>query len=178
MQALSNKLQKQNEDLDRKLAADNRTSLAFVVKNMNKKQTKPLVKNDNNLQKATKRSTTSNNPTEMESDDESTESDNSCKYYHNDLCGSYKEENDSGYFKKGYDMYGSSCSQCKLFFKPIDDGKCYVVSRKRSVFVCLGRNKYQCKHALCKECYNKKIERIGGRLKRKRKSISNNKNNE
>ena len=40
MRALSNKLQKQSEDLDRKLASDDSTSLALVVRNMNTKQTK------------------------------------------------------------------------------------------------------------------------------------------
>mgnify|MGYP001387803641 CR=1 FL=1 len=93
---------------------------------------------------------------ESSDDDASTESDNSCKANHNDLRGSFKEENDSGYFKKGFDMFGTSCIECKVQFKPLKDGKCYVVNRKQSVFVCVGRNKYQCKHALCMKCYNDK----------------------
>lgn len=195
MRALSAKLQKQSEELDRKLGKDNSKSLSSVVKNLKTTRRRTIRsaessvvatgkgnggkrgstrnKNDRGMQtKVVGKTKRKDKLTEDDSDDQSTESDNSCKYYHNDLRGSFKEESDARYFEEGFDMYGSKCSICKVKLNVIEEGKCFVVGRKHSVWICIGRNKYQCKHALCQDCYNNRVETVGGRGKRKRKALT------
>ena len=195
MRALSAKLQRQSEDLDRKLGVDKSKSLSTVVKNLKNTRKRTIRaaessavasrkgnggtrgsirnKNDRAMQsKVADKTKRKDQLTEDDSDDQSTESEISCKANHNDLRGSYTEESDARYFEKGCDMYGSKCSICKVYLKAIEEGKCFVVGRKHSVWICIGRNRYQCKHALCQDCYNNRVETVGGRTKRKRKALT------
>ena len=100
-------------------------------------------------------------------DDSSTESEISCSYQHSDMIGSYKQETDGKYFKEGCDLFEVKCVNCGVLFKDIGDEKCYCVSEKKPIYICVGRMSHRCKHAFCNECYQKKNS---GRAVRKRLS--------
>ena len=100
-------------------------------------------------------------------DDSSTESEISCSYKHSDIIGSYKQETDGRYFKEGCDLFEVKCVNCGVLFKDIGDEKCYCVSEKKPIYICVGRMSHRCKHAFCNECYQKKNS---GRAVRKRSS--------
>ena len=87
-----------------------------------------------------------------------------CTFDHGDIC-SYKAEDDKRYCKEGSDLYDLHCTVCNRLFAEVDAEDCIVPSRSRPLYICLGRNKYQCKCTYCYDCYqnisvnNKPIEK-------------------
>ena len=96
-------------------------------------------------------------------DDSSTDSEISCSYQHSDMVGSYKEETDGRYFKEGWDLYEVKCVHCGVMFKDSGNDKCYCVSKKKPIYICVGRMSHRCKHAFCNDCYQKKNSGTGTR---------------
>ena len=79
--------------------------------------------------------------TDVESNDESTESERSCNHDHNNLSGKFTEETDVRYFNLGGELVGSKCSNCKIIFKDTEDGTSYVVRNKKLFYIYNGRDK-------------------------------------
>ena len=121
-----------------------------------------MISKGNGIMKRKKRTVTS---PAIDSDDESTESERSCTHDHKDLFGNFNEESDYRYFKEGGELFGTKCSDCKITFSDIEKEKCYVVRNKRPIYICSGRNKYECKHCLCMVCYNSRNVKRGARGK-------------
>ena len=71
---------------------------------------------------------------------------------HGDIC-SYKAEKDKRYCKEGNDLHDLHCTVFNRLFAEVDAEDCIVPSRSRPLYICLGRNKYQCRYSYCYECY-------------------------
>ena len=87
-----------------------------------------------------------------------------CTFDHGDIC-SYKAEDDKRYCKEGNDLYDLHCIVCNRLFAEVEVEGCIVPTRSHPLYICLGRNKYQCKRTYCFDCYqniavnNKPIEK-------------------
>ena len=126
-------------------------------------------KQTTNINENRKRSNTTVEEQILDWDDESTESERSCPIDHNDICANFKEEGDRRCFCNGGELFGLKCRKCKIIFKDIDDGKCYVVSYKKPIHICTGRtSRNECNYALCMNCYNEQNEELNGKARRKR----------
>ena len=75
-----------------------------------------------------------------------------CKLNHKDIL-SYKAEDDKRYCKEGNDLHDLQCIVCNRLFAEVDVEGIIVPTVSRPLYICLGRNKYQCKCAYCYECY-------------------------
>ena len=76
-----------------------------------------------------------------------------CTHTHADIV-SYKEEGDKRYFKKDMELFNTKCAKCKKHFSNVDGDNIIVPSIANPVYVCLGRNKYNCSHSICHKCYH------------------------
>ena len=66
---------------------------------------------------------------------------------------SYKAEDGKRYCKEGNDLHDLYCIVCNRLFVEVDVEGITVPTISRPLYICLGRNKYQCKCAYCYECY-------------------------
>ena len=88
-----------------------------------------------------------------------------CTFDHRDIC-SYKAEDDKRYCKEGNDLHGLRCTLCNRLFAEVEGEGCIVPTQSLPLYICLGRNKYQCRRTYCSDCYqniaviNKPIEKI------------------
>ena len=75
-----------------------------------------------------------------------------CTIDHRDIC-SYKAEDDKRYLKEGNDLYDLHCIVCNRLFVEMEVAGCIVPTVARPLYICLGRNKFQCQYSYCYECY-------------------------
>ena len=90
------------------------------------------------------------------SDNEETESEDSCTYSHIDYHAGYKIEDDKRYWREGAELFGTKCADCGKTISEKETCECIVPSHSYPIHICLGRNKYNCHHCYCDSCYQKK----------------------
>ena len=135
---------KKRKPTPRKLPEDN-APLSDYVKMCNKKKKRNtdvlerlgLIKNKKN----TAASKTNKSPKRIR-----------CKLNHKDIL-SYKAEDDKRYCKEGNDLHDLQCIECNRLFAEVDTDGIIVPTVSRPLYICLGRNKYQCRYSYCYECY-------------------------
>ena len=80
-----------------------------------------------------------------------------CVHDHNFYSGGYKEEPDKRYCKEDMGLHNTICKSCKKRFSHDVKDNQITPSISRPIYICIGRNKYSCKHGFCYDCYNIKV---------------------
>jgi len=80
-----------------------------------------------------------------------------CVHDHTLYSGGYKEETDRRYCKKDMELFNINCTVCKKQFSYEVKEKKTTPSFSRPVYICIGRNKYNCYHGFCYDCYQTKV---------------------
>ena len=87
-----------------------------------------------------------------------------CNMDHNkyDLGSIYNAVDDKNYCAEGFYLFEVKCSLCNVEFvqsrKEVKDKlKAVVPSINRPVMVCNGQVQYSCTHAVCYQCFQKKV---------------------
>ena len=80
-----------------------------------------------------------------------------CPYDHTHYSYAYHEEWNCKYFAQNGALYDVRCNECQKLITDEEKEGSVMPTMCRPVFVCGGRNHYECKNTLCNVCYNKKI---------------------
>ena len=93
-----------------------------------------------------------------------------CPHAHDNYGYTYSEEWDSRYFGENAALHNVKCAECNVLVTDEDREGVVMPTMAQSVFVCWGRNHYDCNVTLCNKCYNKKM--ISETISMKRKTRS------
>ena len=80
-----------------------------------------------------------------------------CPYNHKSFSANYNEEHDKRYVGEGYDLFEVRCFGCKKEMTKETKKNCIVPTIRAPMYVCQGRQKYECRHCFCYGCYQKKF---------------------
>ena len=85
-----------------------------------------------------------------------------CTHDHDDYGYGYKPIDEKEYCSKGNYLHGVKCSICNIAFVSSEDEKkkhkrAMMPSSKKSTRVCIGQVRFICNHAVCHNCFLKKI---------------------
>ena len=80
-----------------------------------------------------------------------------CPYDHTHYSYAFHEEWNCKYFAENGALYDVRCNECQKLITDEEKEGSVMPTMCRPVFVCGGRNHYECKNTLCNVCYNKKI---------------------
>ena len=90
-----------------------------------------------------------------------------CVYNHCNYIGGYKEEIEKGYCKEGYNLHGTSCRACNTKFGDTVCKKVTVLTIRKPMYICIGRNKHGCNFGFCYESFMIKSTVTSGRQSRR-----------